>query len=159
MKRDFVPEGRSPDPDLPRHARDFYPAGTAPRGFGQRADTDFVPAGGRAPTPPVEEERPAQLPEPKAAPALENDFVPGVKPDAEERLPLGFVVDVTEDGIPLVVAGYDKRGRMLVREQQEEAPEEAAAEAGAKGGEVEEEQARTEEPTPKRAPKKKKDEE
>lgn len=157
MRRDFVPEGRTPDPDLPRHARDYYPEGAAPRGFGQRV-ADWVPASGKAPEPPEPEDPKAPLNVPQEAPLLENDFVPGGTEYApEERLPLGFVVDQTEDGKVLVVAGYDKRGRMLVREQEAE-EETPAEEAGAKGGESPEPQAEEEhdeQPAPKRSHKKK----
>lgn len=152
MRRDFVPEGRTPDPDLPRHARDYYPGTTAPPGLGRRA-ADWVPESGKVPEPAEPEDPKAPLNVPKEAPLLENDFVPGGQEfAAEERLPIGFIVDQTEDGKNLVVLGYDKKGRMLVRAQEAEEEAPAPEEAGAKGGESPEEK-----PAPKKSHKKKVD--
>ena len=171
MRRDFVPEGRAPDPDLPRHARDYYPGDTAPRGLGQRVRTDFVPEGGLSALPEPERPLTAMIPEPKEAPLLEKDFVPSIplEPEPEPqfaRLPIGTAVGKAADGRAIRITGYDEDGQMMA-----EVDEEDAVEAGAKGGESEvdeprrsrafpeapEEAPSTQHPAPKKSHKKKPD--
>lgn len=147
MPRDYLPPGKEEPAPPPTPRRDFIPAKETPRGYGVAPRQDWVPAGGRPAEP--EQPEPSLFPEPKEAPLLDHDFVPGVPNEPESsgdrsvaeadairpRLAVGTKVG-DYDGSPLYVIGYDEEGRPRIGHlEPAEEPEAAGEEAGAKGGE------------------------
>lgn len=138
MPKDYYGHDKEPPPPEPQPRRDYIPADKEVRGVGARRLGDWVPEFGPLPTLPEPPETTLHA-EPKEAPLLDHDFIPGI-PLQEEvepevsgppRLAVGTQVGKI-DGKPLFVLGYDAAGVPRIGD----AAAFAAGEAGEKGGEA-----------------------